>query len=152
MKRIKLSNKGVALVDDKDYDRLSKWTWRLDRYGYATNVRRIDGKCKTIFMHRCLIDAPKGIDIDHINRNPLDNRRVNLRQATRSQNCVNSKLRVNNRSGYKGVSWDRSINKWRAQAYKNGKQIYLGVYDSIEEAVKVRKLKAIELYGKFIND
>lgn len=141
-----------ALVDDEDYETLSAYKWRLDHYGYAANVRRINGKTKTVFMHGYLLPHPKGTEIDHINRNPCDNRKSNLRIATRSQNNMNSKRRVNNTSGIRGVSLHKQTGKWRAYISYNGKQINLGLFWNIKDAAQVRKQKATELYGGFVNE
>ncbi len=94
-------------------------------------------------------NKPKGLQIDHINGNKLDNRIENLRLATYAENQWNAKTRVDNKSGVKGVSWHKASQRWRAQV-KHDKVIhYLGVYDTIEEAKKVVQKKRIELHGEF---
>ena len=88
--------------------------------------------------------------IDHINRNPSDNRIENLRECTQSQNCMNSrKKRKGFSSKYKGVCWYKPSKKWQAVIQLNKKQIYLGRFDTKIEAAKVYDEKAIELFGEF---
>lgn len=124
MKYIQLSKQGKnkgkyqALVDDQDYDRLNKFRWSITNNGYA--IRRL--KDKYFLMHREIIDIPKGMDTDHINRNKLDNRRKNLRIATRSQNNANQRLNSYNSSGYKGVSWNKTLKLWMAYIKVDGKR------------------------------
>jgi len=92
-------------------------------------------------MHRLLIGTPKGLETDHRNRNKLDNRRKNLRIVDRSQNSLNTKIRNDNKSGYKGVFWRADRNKW--YVYFRGK--YLGYYETFRKAINVRKIA--EQYG-----
>ena len=73
-------------------------------------------------------------EIDHINRNRQDNRIVNLRDATRSENALNAGPRVSSSSGIRGVSWDKLCSRWRVQLRINGKQTYVGVFKTLEEA------------------
>lgn len=118
------------------------------RTGYVT--------CKfgqsTQYIHRIVMQAPKGFDVDHINGNKLDNRRTNLRLATRSQNNINKKRLVrNNTSGVCGVSWSRSINKWDTYIQVHGKLIRLGYYTSLDEAKQARKTAEVKYYGAFAN-
>ena len=100
-------------------------------------------------MHRLIMDAPKGMDIDHINGNPLDNRKSNLRICTRAENMRNRGAQKNNTSGYKGVGWCKHRKKWHAQIKHNGKQIYIGRYKDKEEAARAYDAKAKELHGEY---
>lgn len=95
-------------------------------------------------LHRAIFGAP-GLQIDHINRDGLDNRRSNLRVATHSQNQANSKLRVNNRSGHKGVFWSRTRNYWCAQF--RGR--HLGCFSTAEAASEAHDSAARSRYGEF---
>jgi hypothetical protein len=74
------------------------------------------------------------VEIDHINQDKTDNRLTNLRLATRMQNAQNVRMRCNNKSGVKGVSWDVDRQRWRAQINVEGKRRYLGLFDSVESA------------------
>jgi len=91
---------------------------------------------------------PEGC-IDHINLDRSDNRITNLRDSTRRENNSNVGLRVDNKSGVKGVSWKASHSRWCAQISFKGKVIYLGLYDDIEAAAEVVQKKREELHGEF---
>ena len=109
----------------------------------------INKKHKGYFMHRVILNPPEGMDTDHINRNPLDNRRCNLRISTRTQNNANSKLRVNNTSGRKGVSWDKYRCIWSASIRIHGKTIHLGRFNELEQAANAYSEKARVLFGVY---
>ena len=105
-------------------------------------------------VHRMVFERthgkkPKGMQIDHINGNILDNRIENLRIATCAENQWNAKTRVDNKSGVKGVCWHKETQKWYAQIKHNKVLHYLGVYSTIEEAKKVVQKKREELHGEF---
>ena len=100
-------------------------------------------------MHRLLIKISKGFETDHINRNKLDNRKVNLRRVNRSQNSINISLRSNNVSGFKGVHWNKQRNKWRVKLNVNKKEIYLGLYVTQEEAALAYNQAAQKYFGEF---
>jgi hypothetical protein len=89
-------------------------------------------------------------EIDHINRDRSDNRMANLRLATRGQNNMNTGLRSDNKSGHTGITWHKGSNKWRATIHHNGKQIQVGMFDTIEEAAKAYSEAAAKLYGDFV--
>lgn len=90
-------------------------------------------------------------ELDHINRDRSDNRMVNLRLATRSQNNMNRSARSDNKSGVTGVTWHKQSQKWRATIHKNGKQIQIGMFETIEEAAKAYSLAAQDMHGDFSN-
>ncbi len=87
--------------------------------------------------------------IDHINENPSDNRWVNLREATKSQNMMNITRIKSNKSGYKGVSFDNKNNKWYSRIKVDGKTHFLGYFENIEDAFKARIAAAEKLHGVF---
>lgn len=91
---------------------------------------------------------PDGV-IDHINGNGCDNRIVNLRVATAAGNAMNRPRRVDNTSGYKGISWNKKSSQWLAHIGHNGKILHLGLFDTIEEAKTVRDEAARRYHGKF---
>jgi hypothetical protein len=129
--QISLSNGGVALVDDADHALVSRWKWRLAPNGYAR--RSTYRGC--MLMHRLVYgDVPAGLEVDHINRNKLDNRRANLRAVTHNVNQRNAPGGRNNTSGYKGVSYDKARGKWRAATKHNGRHILIGRYSTPQEA------------------
>lgn len=156
MKEIKLTQGKVALVDDEDHERLSKFKWCAvvsmwgKRWIAGRGGKTINGKRKTIFMHREIMNTPSGLDTDHINHNSLDNRKCNLRICTRSENMCNRKgANRNSASKYLGVWWDENNKKWEAQIKVHYKQKYLGQFKSEKEAAIVRDKAAIELHGAF---
>lgn len=87
--------------------------------------------------------------LDHRNTDPADNRWKNLRPATATQNCANSRRPRNNRSGFKGVSWVERLGRWKAGVKCDGQFYYLGLFDSPEAAHKAYRAKAKELFGEF---
>ena len=105
-------------------------------------------------MHRIIANAKEGESVDHVNGNPLDNRKENLRVCTMSQNLANQKLRKDSTSGFKGVSKNQSkTNPWRAYINrkdgKKTKQYHLGLFKTPEEAARAYNEKAKELFGDF---
>lgn len=94
-------------------------------------------------------DVPKGFEIDHINRVVNDNRWCNLRVVRRSQNNMNTKIRVDNKSGVKGVYFDKSRNNWAAEIKANGKRKHLGRFDTLQEAAKARKEAEQRFHGEY---
>lgn len=155
MKRIALSGKAnqlFATVDDSDYEVLLQYKWYL-RSGYAYRMEQYyqDGKRRGhgIAMHRSLLDAKSHQLVDHINYDRLDNQRSNLRIATKSQNSQNRVLPITNTSGYKGVTWSKSKNKWQVALKHNQKYVFVGRFDNILDAAKAYNIKAKELFGEY---
>ncbi len=108
MKKIPLTNGHFAIVDDDDYEELSKYKWhfRYDHVGYAARTIRsaITNKYQcTLYMHRQIMNAPQELLIDHINHNGLDNRKLNLRICTHWQNAQNKRMASKNITGFKGI-------------------------------------------------
>ena len=151
-KQIQLSQGKVAIVDDGDFEMLSKmgkWNFRSGYAGKAT--KSSDGKYKYLSMHRLIMDAPKGFVVDHINGDGLDNRKCNLRICTDSENLKNQGKRKANTSGYKGVFWHTRMNKWIAKLYSNKKCIHLGYFGCPIEAAKAYNVGALKHHGAFAN-
>jgi hypothetical protein len=142
-----------VIIDDDDFEIVSKNTWTPMRARqkagqvYFRRVQVIDGRNVDLYLHRVIMGIPKGLVIDHINRNTLDCRKSNLRAVGQSENCQNQKLKKNNTTGFKGVTFDRKNEKFRAQIMKNRKQIVIGRFNTAEEAHEAYKKKALELYG-----
>lgn len=149
MKEIELSSGQTALVDDEDFELLSKHRWYLTKKGYAYRSHRANGQPRTMRMHRQILGAPPDKQVDHINGNRLDNRKANLRLVTSQQNRMNSKKRANSRSGLKGVIWDATHSRWLAAVTLNGNRYNLGVFPTPEAAHEAYKAKAKELFGEF---
>jgi hypothetical protein len=151
-KTIKLSNGLHTLVDDDMYEYLANWNWNFDR-GYVRRWSTNDeGKRQMIHMHRVVLSPKEGFDIDHINGDGLDNRRRNLRYATRSQNNMNRFARhITKYSPYKGVCWRPIPRRWKSYIKINKKQIHLGYFSTAEEAAKAYNNAAIKYFGEFAN-
>ena len=144
MKYIKLTRNKVAIVDDEDFEKINSSKWCYSG-GYA--MRMCNGKMTQ--MHRVILDTPIGFDTDHINRNKLDNRKDNLRIATRSQNSYNKPVMAKSISGYKGVSLFKRTGKWTAQICPNYKKIHLGYFNTPIEAAVAYDKKALEIIGDY---
>lgn len=150
MRRIKLTQDRYALVDDDDYDYLSQFKWMYNRKrGYAVrNPPRILGYRKSVYMHREIVKAPSGFEIDHINNIKLDNRKKNLRICSHLENQRNLPL-SRNKSGYRGVSWYKPTNKWRATIKVDKKFKHLGLFINIIDAAKAYDNAAKIYHGSF---
>lgn len=156
MKEILLDKGKSTLVDDEDFERLNAFRWYAHfHHGnwYARRSAYGQGKHKTLSMHRVILNAPKGAEVDHENGNGLDNQRHNVRLVTGAQNQFNAKLRKDSKSGFKGVSLHRSNGKrtgrWKAAIKCQGRSIQLGVFVNPEDAARAYDHKAMELRGKF---
>lgn len=153
MKTIPLTKGYEAVVDDEDYNFLMQWKWHAlvsSRGVYAERCTRPKGqKCTHIMMHRVINKTPEGMDTDHENGNTLDNRRCNLRSATRSQNMSNRKPNIRGSSKYKGVIWHKQHRKWIVSIQSNKKRYHVGLFTDEIEAAKAYSEKAAELFGDF---
>lgn len=137
MKKIPLTRGKFALVDDSDFEWLSEWKWNLTGDGRNAERRTGGHIGHIILMHRQIMGAKKGQLIDHINQDPLDNRRANLRFADKSINALNGKIRSDNRSGFRGVYWVTQVQRWHSSITIRGKKVHLGSYNNPELASKV---------------
>jgi len=143
MKKIKLTKGKYVTVDNDMFGFLNQWKWFYSN-GYAARFVYLGGgrknaKYKMIFMHRLINETPEGYETDHINRNKLNNRKINLRIADRSLNSRNKSITKNNTSGYKGIDFYKRIGKWRARISLNKITFSLGYYKNIERAVAARE-------------
>ena len=117
---------------------------------YAFRIEGSVGREKHFRMHRVIMGNPdKSVVVDHIDGNGLNNTRSNLRLVTASENSRNSKLSKRNTSGYKGVYWQKSLNKWGAKICLEKKQHFLGYFNTPEEAYEVYCLASKRLHGEF---
>jgi hypothetical protein len=159
MREIPLTQGKTALVDDADYDDVArfKWmahkgrgkTWYARRAVHVSERERLNGR-RWISMHRYLLShvPTKSTEIDHKNRDGLDNQRTNLRVGNRSLNQVNSGPSSRNKLGLKGVSQNRQGRPY-AQIGHGATRLFLGRFGTPEEAARAYDLKARELYGEF---
>ncbi len=161
MKLIELTQSRVAVVNDEDFEWLSQWKWsyhyQKDRNtGYAKRTNHSGPQQQTIFIHVAIMKRHKrwkcGYEVDHINTCGCDNRKVNLRLATRSEQGINTGLQSNNTSGVTGVSWHRKDHKWQARININGKQIHLGNFIDKKDAITKRRQAEIKHFKKYRYD
>ena len=148
-REIPLTQGKVALVDDEDYERVSHFKWHAHRdqraaLWYARRTWRRPQR-GSILLHRLLLNAPRDKQVDHINGDGLDNRRCNLRLCSHAENMRNSR----SRSGLKGATFDKRRNKWYARICVNRRQIFLGFFDSEEEAHASYCAASICYHGAF---
>lgn len=135
--------------DLEDYNLIKDYTWYIDNDGYVK--AREFKRSKNILLHRLILSYPKGL-IDHVNHKTNDNRKINLRKVTNSQNGMNHSIGSNNTSGVSGVHWDKHLNKWRARITVNYQRIDLGVYSKYEDAVRARKQAEDKYFGEYSYD
>lgn len=134
----KHSDESRAIIDSEDYEKISKYVWYLDSLGYPRRSYTENGKNKTVRLHQEIIGkAPGLMAIDHINRDKLDNRKVNLRIVPIYMNCFNKSMQSNNSTGFVGVS--RSGSKWRSELKYQNKKILDKTFFTIDEAIEARK-------------
>jgi hypothetical protein len=152
MRTIKLTLGQVTTVDDDDFEYLNQFSWfaRKDKNTYyaARNVKLSDGKKTSIQMHREIMKLSTKMVIDHKDRNGLNNQKCNLRVVTNAQNCQNIRAHRDSKTGIKGVSFEKSRNKWSAYITLNYKSMRIGRFNDLQEAINAR-LKAEKVYHPF---
>lgn len=136
--------------DLEDYDLIKDYCWNIDKDGYVvSSLIKSDGNKSTVKFHRIVTNCPEGMVVDHKYHNNNDNRKENLRICTNAQNGMNSKIKSNNTSGITGVSFDKRNKKWMAHIGINYKTIFLGYFDSIDDATKARKGAEKKYFGEY---
>lgn len=150
MKFIMLTQDKFAIVDDENFNWLNRYNWCAKKH--RNTFYAVRGKYgKTIRMHREILGLKEGDgkQTDHKNHNGLDNRETNIRVCTNRQNAQNSLMRKTNKSGYKGLRWDKTVRKWQARIGHKGTKISLGYFKNKIDAAKAYNAKAIELFGEY---
>lgn len=154
MREIPLTKGRVALVDDADYERIAFYRWHCTSNGYAARTTRV-GDVVTqsyVLMHREVLGFPPEPHIDHADGDKLNNCRANLRACSASQNQGNAPKRKRHgvsASPYKGVTWQRSVGRWQASIYVDGRQVSLGLYGHESDAALAYDRAARERWGSF---
>ncbi len=125
----------LVFVDSEDIGKVNAYKWSYcNGYAYC--------HIEKIYMHRLLMDCTSKWVVDHINGNPLDNRKHNLRVCTHAQNLWNT-------DKVKGYRYKKDKNKWIAEIMKNRKYIFLGYFDTEEDAKMAREVAEIKYFGEF---
>lgn len=150
MKLIPLTQGKFAIVDDSDFETLSKFKWHAlkvkNGYYAARTTHTLEGKRILLLMHASIASTPPGMQTLHLNGNGLDNRHTNLRVGTRTENGRGHRKRQsNNTSGFRGVYWDKALQKWRAKIKHDGQKYHIGYYNDLREAAQARDARAREL-------
>lgn len=152
-REIALTNGGYAVVDDEDHERLAAHSWRRSSECYAVRAERCGSRSQRIIgMHQVVLPVGPGLVPDHIDRDGLNNRRSNLRPATRAQNKANSPGHRNRGCRYKGVSLrpGKGRTSYRASISVNGKSRFIGgSFQTEEAAAKAYDKAALEVFGEF---
>lgn len=162
MINITLTRGQIAIVDDVDADLATvKWcaAERSNHPGvyYAKRSVHSEGKTLNVRLHRVILsrilnrELASTDKVDHIDLNPLNNRRENLRLATNAQNMRNQKIRKDNTSGYKGVTWHKATGTWHMKIRHDGGRITESGFKTPEAAAERYRELAIELHGEFAN-
>lgn len=151
---IPLTQGAVALVDEEDAAHLLGFKWLLYRPGHGRRyagrrVAKSHDHGALMAMHRVILAAPQGFDVDHIDGDGLNNTRANLRIATRSQNMANIPKRPGCSSQFKGVSWNKRSGRWVANIGHNNRVVYLGGFTSELQAALAYDRAARDLFGEF---
>jgi hypothetical protein len=137
----------TVLLDDADFEKTKDLNLRVQKSGKTYYVVYSKNWQKNLKLHRLIMDAPSGMQVDHINGNGLDNRRENLRLCTQAENRWNRTKQINNKTGYKGV--DINQGKYRAQIQVNKKHMHLGLFDTAEDAARAYDAAARQYFGQF---
>jgi hypothetical protein len=144
----------IALVDEVDAELVAGYRWRAVKIKHCfyarTQLREPGWPC--VYMHRLLLAVPRGVCVDHINHDGLDNQRANLRVCSKAQNLANARKRISPRgthSDFKGIIFIGRLQKWRAQISFQKVRRYLGHYSSEVEAARAYDRAARETFGDF---
>lgn len=145
MKVIPLTQGKFAIVDDEDYEFVSRYKWHANKNGNVWYARRTD-RGRTIMMHWLIMG---GKNVDHINGNGLDNRRENLRFATTTEQARNRPSQKGSTSRYKGVSWNSAQGKWVVKIGGSKPVSHLGYFKTEQDAARAYNEEAVKRFGEF---
>ena len=141
------SNGNKFVIDLEDYEKIKPYCWIKNKSGYMTTTINK----KKVFLHRFVLNlcTQDQCVVDHIDRNKLNNRKENLRKCSTSENILNAKLNKNNKSGYKGVFYNKKTQKWEARIAEKGEVKWLGSFKTKLQAIEARKQAEEERWEKF---
>jgi hypothetical protein len=144
----------TILVDDADLALVQSWKWHIHRTGLKRYARGYPGgirrsEARLTYMHRMLLSADRGDEVDHRDGNGLNNERGNLRLCTRAQNNANRSTVMSVTSQFKGVHFEAWSGKWRAEIQHERRRFKLGRFATEEEALAAYMAKAKEFFGEF---
>lgn len=141
---------GTAIIDEQDFDKIKDYKWSSILCGKSKNPYAVSSHFgQIVYMHRMIADAKDNQFVDHIDGNGLNNSRDNLRFATPSQNNMNQRVREDNTSGHKGISWCPDREKYQVYINIDRKRKSLGRYKTLEEAIYVRDQAVKAHYGEY---
>lgn len=151
MRYIDLTAGKLAMVDDEDFEAINILNWNAN-FQHTTWYARAWKDGKRLLMHRYIMGVtdPK-ILVDHENHDGLDNRRQNLRAASKADNCRNKSHRKGTSSKYHGVCWHKATSKWIVKICVDYTEIHLGIFDKEEDAALAYNVAALKYFGKFAN-
>ncbi len=146
-----------AIIDKNDFAKVQEftgvwyasWDKGIKSFYVYGNIKLVEKRTR-ISLHRYITDCKSGMLVDHINHDTLDNTRTNLRMVTASVNCQNRLMQLNNKSGFRGVSWDKESKKWRSQIKLNNKKYNLGRFDDKNKAAEVVHNARIKLMPGYV--
>lgn len=153
-KIIPLSKGYSCIIDAEDYEKITSIckSWHAgikNGLVYAESKVWRGERQVAVSIHRVVMDAPSGVLVDHINHDTLDNRKSNLRLVTRQQNQCNVKPRSGNWSRFKGVCFNKRVNRWVAYINSFGRREYLGYYDDELDAARAYDAASLRLHGEY---
>ncbi len=134
-------------IDDTDLPLIIIHKWYYTKS--SKRMRYLKSSSPAIYLHRLLLNPENNMDVDHIDGNTLNNKRSNLRICNRSQNIMNTKIISDNKSGHRGVYWDKKRNKWIAEIMINGHKTKLGRYENINDAINAYEEMALQNYKEY---
>lgn len=152
MKEIPLTQGKVAIVDDDDFDLVSRFSWHCHFSEHREYAMTDVGSTRhpvMLYLHRLLVKTARMETVDHINGNTLDNRKCNLRICTAAQNLCNRGRPRNNKSGFKGVSFNKKTGKWKAAIGFNKGNMFLGLFADKLAAARAYDAAALQYHGEF---
>lgn len=146
LKNIKREIVAYAEIDDEDFDLISNYSWHMMK-GYVVASVYLNKKRKNVYLHRIINNTPDGLETDHIDRDKLNNKKENLRTATRKENVINCNRK--RKAKFRGTCFIQKRNKWIASIRVDGVVKYLGIFDNELIAANTYNINATKYHGEF---